>query len=65
MLRYSVQIKFNGSPCTWPVSYWDIFEDFKTLAEAQRFKPLIDSSVKRARVVDNVNNKVVDVWKGY
>ena len=63
MLRYLVQIKFNSRELY--CSTWDIYEPVKTLIEAQSYKSMIDDTVQRARVVDTVTDKVVEIWKGY
>lgn len=62
--RYIVQILFKETVRKYYlIRQWDIFEEFKTLKEAQQYKSLVDDSVDKARVVDRVNDTVVEIWK--
>lgn len=61
--RYIVQILFKNNAYPFFIRKWDVIEEFKTLKEAQQYKSLIDDSVDKARIVDKVNNIVVETWK--
>ena len=56
MKRYTINISFNrcisdnGS---------NIVEDVKTLTEAMSYKSIIDNTVKKALIKDNVTGKVI------
>ncbi len=52
MLRYTLIISFKDKRIK------DLIQSFKTLKEALPYKTLIDDTVNKAVVIDNVNNKV-------
>lgn len=59
-LRYTVNISFkNNDP--WNKTS-TIAERVKTLKEAKEYKSLIDNTVERACIIDNVTLKVVEWW---
>lgn len=62
-MRYSVQIRFKNSNSVFFMRVWDINEPMKTLREAQTYKAMVDNTVDSARVVDQINNTVVEIWK--
>ena len=64
-LRYLVQIQFKKGQYDFQVSLWDINEPVKSIVEARSFKSMIDGSVKKARVVDSLTDKVVETWVGF
>lgn len=63
-LRYIVQIQFKRE-YDLLVELWDIYEPVKDILEARSFKSMIDDSVKKARVVDSLTDKVVETWVGF
>ena len=52
MLRYTLIISFKDKRIK------DLMQSFNTLKEALPYKTLIDDTVNKAVVIDNVNNKV-------
>jgi hypothetical protein len=69
--RYRVQIKFKESEpafdyCTpnWvkKMEHWDISETFKSLEEAKSYKSLMDSSVSKARLIDELKGRIIEIW---
>ncbi len=52
MLRYTLIISFKDKRIK------DLIQSFKTLKETLPYKTLIDDTVNKAVVIDNVNNKV-------
>lgn len=59
--RYIVQIMFD-----YPfrsIHCWDITERVKTYSEAQKYRDMIDNTVRLAQVYDTVTNTVAEVWK--
>lgn len=63
-LRYLVQIEFKKE-YEFLVKTWDINEPVKTIVEARSYKSMIDDSVRKARVVDSLTDKVVETWVGF
>ena len=63
-LRYIVQIQFKRK-YDLLAELWDIYEPVKDILEARSFKSMIDDSVKKARVVDSLTDKVVETWVGF
>ena len=59
--RYLVQIQFKDS-YDFYVRTWDINEPIKTISEARAYKSMIDGSVRMARIVDVVTDKIVETW---
>ena len=59
--RYIVQIQFKDNINPF-FRMWDIHEPVKTLKEARTYKTMIDSSVKKARVIDSITDKIVEEW---
>jgi hypothetical protein len=59
MNRYTIRIVFDYN---YVKNVKPISEDVKTLKEVQSYKEMIDDSVKQAYVIDNVTNKIVEVW---
>jgi len=55
MKRYTINISFN---CTSFEVSNNIVEKIKTMREAMSYKDLIDSTVNRALIKDNVTGKV-------
>ena len=52
ILRYTLIISFKDKRIK------DLIQSFKTLKETLPYKTLIDDTVNKAVVIDNVNNKV-------
>lgn len=63
-LRYIIQIQFKKE-YEFFVRTWDICEPVKDILEARSYKSMIDDSVKKARVVDSLTDKVVETWVGF
>ena len=63
-LRYIVQIQFKRK-YDLLVELWDIYEPVKDIIEARSYKSMIDDSVREARVVDTLTDKVVETWVGF
>lgn len=61
--RYLVQIQFINSTAPFFLRVWDINEPVKTLKEAQFYKSIIDKTVNKARIVDQINETIVETWK--
>jgi hypothetical protein len=60
--RYTLVIHFHNE---FTISGWlagkrtqSIYEDFKTLKEAESYKSLIDDTVKQAVITDNLTGKL-------
>ena len=63
-LRYLVQIQFKKE-YEFLVKTWDICEPVKDILEARSYKSMIDDSVRKARVVDSLTDKVVETCVGF
>ena len=60
--RWRLQISFtNNGDLHW-FRTWDIMEDFKQLIPCHKFaESIIDETVKKARIVDLVTEKIIDL----
>ena len=60
--RYMIQIRFkeNNNPL---IRFWDVFEPVKTLNDGMSYKSIIDETVIKARIVDVIDNKIIENWK--
>ena len=62
-LRYTVNISFKNGIKYGFDRVENIVEPVKTLKEAQDFKEIIDDTVDRACIIDNVTGRVIEWWK--
>lgn len=62
-LRYLVQIQFKKEH-DFKVRLWDINEPVKDIIEARSYKSMIDDTVRKARVIDSLTEKIVEIWVG-
>jgi len=60
--RWRLQIRFNNNGDLHWFRTWDIMEDFKQLLVCEEFaNSIIDNTVSKARIVDKVTNKIIDL----
>jgi hypothetical protein len=60
--RYTLVIHFHNDYTSFgwvDKRVQSIYEDFKTLKEAEEYKELIDDTVKQAVITDNVTGKLI------
>jgi len=63
MKRYTVNISFKHSGGLMSKRTTNIVEEFKTLHEASKLRDLIDETVDKALIKDNVTENII-YWKG-
>ena len=60
--RWLLQIQFFNNGDLWWFRTWDINEPYKHLIKCQEdAEALIDSTVKKARIVDKTNDNIIDL----
>lgn len=57
---FQIQFKVNFNHL---LRFWDINEPVKTLKEAQSYETMIDKTVSKARIVDTVTEKIIEIWR--
>lgn len=60
--RYTVEIRFHQNTALLSKRTPPLVFGVKTLREADKYKELIDDSVREAFVLDNVKNIVIEYW---
>lgn len=61
-MRYTINISFKSSLRLGLIPTKNIVENFKTLKEAEQYKCIIDDTVAKALVRDNVTGEIT-WWK--
>lgn len=66
-MRYTVNISFYPNNISFRPDDLKrtppIAGKVKTLNEARKYKVLLDETVEKACIVDNVTNKIIEKWK--
>lgn len=60
--RYTVQIQFKSQHIFMQSYNWDFEEPVKSLREAQQYKSMVDDTVSKAQIIDNISGKIIEKW---